>query len=91
MRLRALVLVPVCRSSTIVPLTGCDRTQLSLRPPQSRPQTRTHTAYTLPPDKMATRRHSPPTSAPPLTLWNEGWGIVSLLLILQLGIARPHA
>ena len=84
MRLRTLAAL-LLAVFTLLPLTGCDHPTLTETAAlQAAEQDRT--AYTLPPDKMAkavTLSHIRTTTH----FAEELWGILSLLLILQLGIA----
>ena len=84
MRLRALVLC-LFTFLTILPLTGCAHTTLTEAAAIQAADQDT-TAYTLPPDKMAravTLAHIRTTTH----FVEAGWGILQLILILQLGIA----
>ncbi len=84
MRLRTLVLV-LLAFLAILPLSGCDRPTLT-ESAALQAADQDHTAYTLPPDKMAravTLSHIRTTTH----FAEQAWSIVSLFLILQLGIA----
>ena len=84
MRLRSLVLF-LLAFLALLPLTGCDHTTLTESAAiQAADQDKT--AYTLPPEKMV---HAIALAHTRTTLHfvNEAWGILQLILILQLGIA----
>ena len=83
MRLRTLLLLLL----TLVPFLSV--AHASTTPTEAaaiRASDQDHTAYTLPPDKLAKAEHLK-TFRTVTTFGGELWGIVSIILILQLGIA----
>jgi STE24 endopeptidase len=84
MRLRA-ILICLLALGSVLPLTACSSTT----PTEARAIAAAkgdHTAYTLPPDKLVKAEHISHLFDT-LHFAEAGWGILSLLLILQLGIA----